>query len=601
MPKAYLYIRYSTAEQAQGDSEDRQVRLASAFVKSRPDLDLELVSDPIFLDAGVSSFMGDNLTPDKALGKFMRAVDRGEIAGGSALLVESLDRLTRQEILRAQSVFLDILNRNIKIITTSPAETYVYDSRTGVVDLIVMLTRLDRAHAESALKSKRVKDAWKSKRKQAQEKIIITRVCPHWLKVSKDGKKFEIIKAHAKVVQLIFALAETMGYQSIARHLNEKGIRPFSEKSKGWQSSNIVKILLNPAVVGTYQPRSIEHIRTPAGNVRRTNPEGVPIEGYYPAVVSQATFDRIQLRKRARSKNSAGRKGLAVSNLFSHVATCGLCGANMVLVQKGGGQTGTHLVCSIARRGAGCEYRSWSYEALETSFFDHCQNIDLSDMLSQQTGSDGELAALRRRELEIVGSMDAKQLIIERLTADMMKNGGRIPQAIQQHIVKSEDEIKELAQQLDELRVNIATEESRASEQQVFSEVFAEVRSKLATAQGAELFELRSRLQRAIRHSVLTLNLHHTSEKLSDQMRQVWKTLPKVTRHYHIVFRVGVVRALYFHKTAPILVTDNVGVPEGQWNGRILPYEPKPHHSREAKRDGQGKWAAGGSSVTPNG
>jgi DNA invertase Pin-like site-specific DNA recombinase len=592
MPKAYLYVRYSTAEQAQGDSENRQVRLAAAFVQNRPDLALELVTDPIFLDAGVSSFMGDNLTPDKALGKFLKAVDRGEIVAGSALLVESLDRLTRQEILRAQSVFLDILNRNIKIVTTSPAETYVYDSRTGVVDLIVMLTRLERAHAESALKSRRVKDAWKTKRKQAQDKIIITRVCPHWLKVSKDGKKFEIIKAHAKVVQLIFALAETMGYQSIARHLNEKGIKPFSAKSKGWQSSNIVKILLSPAVVGTYQPKSIEHIRTPGGTVRRTNAEGVPIEGYYPAVVSQATFDRIQLRKRARSKNNAGRKGPTVSNLFSHVAACGLCGANMVLVQKGGKQTGTHLVCSIARRGAGCEYRSWSYETLEQSFFDHCQNIDLSDMLPQSSGSGGQLAELQKRELELIGRMDSTQLIVQRLTEDTAKNGGRIPQAIQQHLVKCEDEIEEAAHQLEELRVKIATEESRASEQQVFSKIFAEVRSKLAAAQGADLFELRSALQRAIRHSVLTLKLHHTSEKLSDQLKQVWGAIPKITRHYHIMFRVGVVRALYFHKTVPILLMDNVGAPEGQWNGELLPYQMKLHHSSVMARAKNGKWSS---------
>jgi len=598
MPKAYLYVRYSTAEQAAGDSENRQIRLAAAFVQNRPELDLDLVTNPIFLDAGVSSFMGDNLTPDKALGKFMKAVDRGEIAAGSALLVESLDRLTRQEILRAQSVFLDILNRGIKIITTSPAETYIYDSRTGVVDLIVMLTRLDRAHAESALKSKRVKDAWKSKRKQAQDKIIITRVCPHWLKVSKDGKNFEIIKSHAKIVQLIFELAETMGYQSIARYLNEKGIRPFSEKSKGWQSSNIVKILLNPAVVGTYQPRSVEHIRMPGGNVRRTNAEGVPIEGYYPAVISQATFDRIQLRKRARSKNNAGRKGPTVSNLFSHIATCGLCGANMVLVQKGGGQAGTHLVCSIARRGAGCEYRSWSYEALEKSFFDHCQNIDLSDALSQQSGPDKELADLRRKELELIGRMDATQLTIERLTSDITKNGGRVPQAIQQHLVKCEDEIAESAQQLEELRVKIAAAEDRAREQQVFSEVFAEVKSKLAAVHGAELFELRSKLQKAIRHSVLTLNLHHTSEKLSNQMRQLWQTLPKITRHYHIVFRVGVGRALYFHRTIPVLLMENVGAPRGELKGQLLPYEEKPHHSGSIIRAGNGKWSKGAQRVT---
>ena len=384
MPKAYVYVRYSTAEQGEGDSLDRQVRLAATFIQSRPDLQLELAADPMIIDAGVSSFLGGNLAADKGLGKFLAAVQRGDIPRGSALLVESLDRLSRQEIFQAQRVFLDILHSGITVVTTSPAEMKVYDGQAGLVDLIVMLTRMERAHAESALKSRRVKDAWVTKRRNARNHEIISRICPSWLSVAASGDKFEVRPERAEIVRLIFSLAETMGYGSIARYLNQSKVEPFSEKSNGWQSSTICKIISSPTVVGTYQPRTIQHVRSEGGVVRRTNTDGLPIPNYYPAVVTQEVFDRVQLLKSTRATAHPGRKGRYVTNLFTHVAKCGLCKGSMVLVQKGRTQKGgTNLVCSIARRGAGCEYRSFPYEALESSFLNYCQNIDLSEIVPE--------------------------------------------------------------------------------------------------------------------------------------------------------------------------------------------------------------------------
>lgn len=592
MPKAYLYIRYSTAEQGEGDSVERQTSLATNFVKNRPDLDLELVSDPVFVDAGVSSFIGDNMAPDKGLGRFIAAIRTGEIAVGSALLVESLDRLSRQEIARAQALFNEIMLQGITIITTSPTESHVYNGQAGFLDFMIMLVHSERAHQESALKSRRVKHAWISKRQEAQQGKIITRICPHWLKVSRDGQKFEVIEERAQVVKEIFSLAETMGYQSIARYLNETGIKPFSERSRGWQSSVIVKILLNPAVVGTYQPRSIEHVRTENGNVRRTRPEGLPIEGYYPAVVPRKTFERIQLLITARSKKHAGRKGAAISNLFSYVAECGLCGGNMVLVKKGGGQGSNHLVCTIARRGAGCTYQSWPYEALESSFLDYCQNIDLSQLLPSSSDDD-KAKDLKREFEEVKARIRSIESANERLMKNVIANGGEIPLVIQKHMLDSDKERGDLEIKLVELNTEIADEENRQDQQQVFAGMFANIKAKLASSTGPELFRIRSELQKAIRHSVIGLRMYHTPENLSNKLREQKPNLPKITHHYHIVFRVGVKRGLYFHKKTPVLLIDNEQTAEGYVNLKALPYQPKPHHSVGTKRGRNGRWKKG--------
>ncbi len=501
MPKGYIYIRYSTAEQSQGDSRERQTKLAKQFVESRPDLKIEL-EDRIFLDSGVSSFRGGNWSPEKALGQFLAAVNAGEIDSGSVLLVESLDRLSRQAILPAQRTLLDLLNRNIKIVTTSEADQKIYDGQSGLVDLITMLVRMERAHEESALKSRRVRAAWEGKRDQARQNQIITRVCPQWLSVSEDGQYFIVDPLKAAVVRLIFECAEAMGYQAIARYLNEKGIPPFSDKSNGWQSAGIVKILNNTAVIGTYQPTTGQHIETEKGWVRRSAPDGPPIEGYYPAIVDKEVFYSIQTHKAARSTKAAGRKGPAVSNLFSHVARCGQCGSNMVLVQKGGSFGKDHyLVCTIARRGAGCKYHGWPYEPLERAFLSYCQNLDISQLMPEQH-SDNELVSIKKRLAAAQGEQQAKRDMIATIMKDIESNGGSIPKAVQQTLLNAETQLEDLQVILEDLERELAQEQDRRRDQKEFGDMFRMLLEQMAEVEGADRFRLRTGLQNAIRVAV---------------------------------------------------------------------------------------------------
>jgi len=91
-PKAYSYVRFSTAEQAAGDSRRRQTDLAADYVKRHGlTLDIELN----MRDLGVSAFKGKNLEETAALGAFRRGIEDGMVEPGSVLLVESLDRISR--------------------------------------------------------------------------------------------------------------------------------------------------------------------------------------------------------------------------------------------------------------------------------------------------------------------------------------------------------------------------------------------------------------------------------------------------------------------------------------------------------------------------
>jgi DNA invertase Pin-like site-specific DNA recombinase len=120
--KAYSYIRMSSERQLTGDSLARQEEMRDAFVAEH---DLEL--DDTLRDLGVSAFDGSNRERG-ALANFLRKVRDGEIESGSYLLVESLDRLSRDHVLKALRVFQDILEAGIKIATI--ADGYIYSEET---------------------------------------------------------------------------------------------------------------------------------------------------------------------------------------------------------------------------------------------------------------------------------------------------------------------------------------------------------------------------------------------------------------------------------------------------------------------------------------
>lgn len=94
MKLAYSYVRFSSDRQKHGQSLSRQTKLSADWCAANGAvLDTELNLH----DLGVSAFRGKNLN-EGALGAFVKAVDEGRVPKGSYLLIESFDRLSRQEV-----------------------------------------------------------------------------------------------------------------------------------------------------------------------------------------------------------------------------------------------------------------------------------------------------------------------------------------------------------------------------------------------------------------------------------------------------------------------------------------------------------------------
>ena len=109
--KAYSYIRFSTPQQLKGDSLRRQLEASRAYAEAH-----DMVLDDSLRDIGISAFKGKNAT-EGALKKFIELVEAGRIEKGSILILESLDRLSRQQVFSALGLFSSILSAGIEIVT----------------------------------------------------------------------------------------------------------------------------------------------------------------------------------------------------------------------------------------------------------------------------------------------------------------------------------------------------------------------------------------------------------------------------------------------------------------------------------------------------
>ncbi|UXS98938.1 recombinase family protein [Agrobacterium tumefaciens] len=285
-PTAYSYIRMSSKRQIKGDSLRRQLELSK---KSAEDHNLRLDESSMVADKGVSAWTGANLTEGE-FGQFLAAAKAGHIKPGSYLLVESLDRLSRQQVRTALLPFMELINADITIVTL--ADNQVYSKATvdaNFTQLIISLTIMARAHEESETKSKRLRAVAKNRRENAANGV--GRFSPMhvgWIdseRVGNDRWTFNL-NGHANAVRRIFALADSgLGQVTITKRLNDEGVPTFRGKGL-WFPANVGRIMRDETVVGTYQPTHVvEDVRQPFGQ---------PIKDYYPAVVSEELFWRVQ-------------------------------------------------------------------------------------------------------------------------------------------------------------------------------------------------------------------------------------------------------------------------------------------------------------------
>lgn len=441
-PKAYSYVRFSTPEQAKGDSRRRQYKAAIEYADRH---NLELVKDAnyAFLDAGVSAYRGNNVNRvSSSLGRFYEYVKEGKIESGSYLLVESLDRLSREQVTEALPRFLDLLNSGIIVVTFGDGT--VYKKSAEPMQLVMSIFHMSRAHSESSVKGQRVSDAWQQKQALARsEGVPLGAACPQWL--SFDGGAYKVIEDRVSVVRRVFDLTvQGYGQRAIVKMFNSEGVPVFGSENRNksglWGSSSVAKILGNRSVLGEYQPTVWTEGR------RRT--AGEPIKGFYPAVVDEELY-YAALEGRSSRNVSKVTKTSCNFNVWAKVAQCAYCKSPMHLVNKGKPPKGSkYLRCSRSAKGA-CINRSIRLDQSEVVFKEMLAKLNLASLIKDNA------QVLRKRIVELDGRIESAKIKLLEVSELLQSYPSR---TLAQTAANVEVELARLESERDECKATLASE-----------------------------------------------------------------------------------------------------------------------------------------------
>lgn len=361
-PKAYSYVRFSTPDQAAGDSDRRQTAMAAEYC-ARHGLTLD---DKLTLrDLGVSAFKGKNRDTG-ALGAFLAALKAGDVAPGSVLLVENIDRLSRQGGMKAANLIDGIASAGVTVVELDSGMRYDAQSMAGLTGPLLAMVKGHLAHDESVKKSGRVSEAMAGKRERAEKtRETFTRTLPYWLRCDVvDGKRGAIEKhpTYAPIVERIFReYLAGRGKALIARGLNADKVptpAPFDwleetkrARAETWRPMAVGRTLANLAVTGANQ----QHRNVKDAPTRQREKVGEPVQGYYPRVISDEDFARCATlrasnRAKAGSPMRTPGRALAVTHILATLARCPLCGSSMTRVAKVNGAPARYM-CSKALTG----------------------------------------------------------------------------------------------------------------------------------------------------------------------------------------------------------------------------------------------------------
>lgn len=365
-PSVVTYGRYSTTQQSDGQSEDRQDETNEAYAAKHG-----MVIAEKFWDRGLSGFSG--AAEEKGdLGRMLAKIEAGTISRGSVVLTESLDRLSRQGVMKASNTLTGILIKGIDVVTTSDGKRYTEDSG---VDIFAASGMQIGNHASSAEKSRRMAKTWDDRRGtyatnlprwiDKQRDFVVTEIAGRpdskRTKVVITGATVNAAKA-APVIRLCDDV-QVVGMTTLAKTFNAEGL--LTPTGKPWTVSAMVQIIRSRSLIG-------EQVVCKVVNKRRV-PTGEVIKNAYPAIVDEGTWYKANAAITARQRGGAvnGRHSVhGFTNIFGRLAVCATCGGSMVIGSKARAKSSTfrYLKCANMVNGLCGETHFHRVDHAETDF-----------------------------------------------------------------------------------------------------------------------------------------------------------------------------------------------------------------------------------------
>jgi hypothetical protein len=176
-------------------------------------------------------------------------------------------------------------------------------------------------------------------------------------------KMLEIDPIQAETVRLIFRLAREgngssgpMGVKSIAKHLNERGIR--TRDGGRWGVDAAHKVLTRTTYIGRHRFNT-KHWKT-----RERKPETEVVEMAVPPIIDVAEFEAVKTLLKTRSPALTAPRVVSGPTLLTGICFCAACGGAMTLRTGKSGRYRYYTCCTKARQGeTGCKGRTVQWKA----------------------------------------------------------------------------------------------------------------------------------------------------------------------------------------------------------------------------------------------
>ena len=295
--KARIYIRVSTEEQARGGFS-----LSAQEEKCKQFIDFNnWTYDGVYKDDG---FSGKDLKRP-AMQQLIRDVKQKKF---DALVVYRLDRLTRSVV--DLYYLLDLFDEH-KVMFKSATEPYETTSAIGrlFVSIVGSLAQWERENMIERVKVAMEKRALEGKRNGANPpygyKLVDGQLIPH--------------PEEAKIVRRIFEMYRRHGLVSIAKQLNDEGLR--TRSGSLWSIHVLAYLLKNPVYIGKLRYR----YRLASG--KKQNPDDMMVyDGGHEPIIPKELWEEVQRKNEERQRKA---KADTSEYPFSGILVCGRCGKPM--------------------------------------------------------------------------------------------------------------------------------------------------------------------------------------------------------------------------------------------------------------------------------
>lgn len=451
---AIIYARFSSAEQSKGFSLERQRTYGLQFATENG-----WSVEKTIVDEGRSAYHGFNRAEGSEFHNFELEA-RNNLHRGKVLVVENIDRLSRQGARVAAQLIWGLNESGVDVATFHDGHVYRADNSNDMMDLFKVVVLAQQAHDESDKKSKRTAATARRREERIEAGEIDVPIAnmPNWIDVV-DGKK--VLNAErTAVLNLIYDLyIDGMGIHRIVTILHERGIPSWTPPEQrrgnnGWFYSYIYRLLTKRAVLGEYV--------TGAG--RTLNPH------FFPQAINAEKWNRTQAALSMRKGNQKNVKVFGNRNLLAQMVVCEKCGGGAHFghttdtVQKYTRVSGEvvnyrrktyrKLRCDRSRRNLECDNDTiLNYDVVEATVLD-----GMLPQLVQKPDTNSEAAKLRERVADLARLQEAEQGKLNNLV-DALADGGA--KAIVQRIAALEAEVERLSEEIETTRKALAIEAAK--------------------------------------------------------------------------------------------------------------------------------------------